>query len=273
MNGIAVPSHGTGRDGASSGDRLDLSSASASEKVLHVLNAFEHRSHWALQDLAKHLGLPKSTVHRLLTTLKSMQFVDQDPRDSSYHLGFRLWTLARRSRDFDALAASAIPTLQDLAEKTGETAFMMVQDGLHALCVARVNGSQDVRLLIDVGMASPLHLGASNSTILAFLDDSERSSILASTVSEDEARLRVEKEMKQIAGDGFAYSSSQLTPGAAAIGMPILDGAGRVLAGLSIGAPAYRFDRERALTMLPVLQQAARFLAQRFGRGQPLTHL
>lgn len=237
-----------------------------------MLDAFGHRSRWALQDLAAYLGLPKSTVHRLLRTLISMQFVDQDPRDSSYHLGFRLWSLAKRSRDFDALAASAAPTLHELVEKTDESAFMMVQDGLHALCVARVNGSQNVRLLIDVGSVSPLHLGASNSTILAFLDDAERSAILASTVSEVEERDRVEEEMRQIAREGFAYSSSQLTPGAAAIGVPILDGSGQVLAGLSIGAPAYRFDRERALTMLPVLQEAARFLAQRFGRGQPSAH-
>ncbi|MEX2542078.1 MAG: IclR family transcriptional regulator [Trueperaceae bacterium] len=270
MNGIEVLSGGTGATSLDTGDRTprDASSASAAEKVLYVLTAFEQRSHWALQDLAGHLGMPKSTVHRLLGTLKSMQFIDQDPSDSRYHLGFRLWTLARRSRDFDALAAAAQPILQDLVDRTGETAFMMVRDGLHALCIARVNTPQEVRLLIDVGTASPLHLGASNSVVLAFLEDAERSSILARTVVQPELRAQAKQEMRSVARAGFAYTSSQLTPGAAAIGVPVRGADGRVLAGLSIGAPAYRFDRERALTMLPSLQHAADSLARRFGRGQ-----
>ncbi|MEX2535566.1 MAG: IclR family transcriptional regulator [Trueperaceae bacterium] len=270
MNGITVPSGGTARKAKRiMSGRNSASASSAAEKVLQVLCAFEQRSHWALQDLANHLEMPKSTIHRLLGTLKLMQFVDQDQGDSNYHLGFRLWALARRSRDFDALAASAAPILEALVEKTRETAFIMVQDGFHALCIARVNTRQDVRLLIEVGTASPLHLGASNSIILAFLAETERSSILSQTVHESGERKRIEEEMQGVHAAGFAYTSSQLTPGAAAIGVPILGSGGTVLAGLSIGAPAYRFERQRALSMLPALQSAAEALSLRFGRAHP----
>jgi DNA-binding IclR family transcriptional regulator len=275
MNGMPVPPHGTqakdgrpGRDGSATAKP----SGTAADKVLYVLAVFEERSRWELQDLAKRLNMPKSTVHRLLGTLRKMQFVDQDPRDSSYHLGFRLWSLAQRSRDFDALAAAATPTLEDLVGETHETAFLMVREGIHALCIARVDTPQGVRFLIEVGSASPLHLGASNSVILAFLDGPERSSLLARMVLPPDVRERTEQEMRTIARQGFAYTSEQLTPGAAAIGVPVLDARGGVVAGLSIGAPAYRFDRERALTMLPSLQRAARSLAQRLGRGSQTAH-
>jgi DNA-binding IclR family transcriptional regulator len=266
MNGIAVPPHGT--EAGAEGEGADRAgTGSAAEKVLRTLAAFEERPNWSLQDLAKRLSMPKSTVHRLLGTLKAMQFVDQDPHDSSYRLGFRLWSLAQRSRDFDALAAAAMPTLEALVEETGETAFMMVQEGIHALCIARVDTPQGVRFLIEVGSASPLHLGASNSVILAFLEETERSALLSRMVLPPEVRRLTEDEMKAIKSHGFAYTSEQLTPGAAAIGVPVLDSHGGVVAGLSIGAPAYRFDRERALTMLPSLSQAARSLAGRLGAG------
>jgi DNA-binding IclR family transcriptional regulator len=252
------------------GTQDDRTSATAAEKVLHVLGAFERRTRWALGDLAGELGLPKSTVHRLLATLKSTGFVQQDPRDGAYQVGMRIWGLAKRAKDFDALAHTATPTLQALVAETGETAFISVRDGFHSLCVARVNTPQGVRLLIDVGTASPLHLGASNTVLLAFLPEAERSLVIAQTVLQPDERRGVEAEMRAIAQDGYAYSSEQLTPGAAALGVPIFDVDGRVLAALSIGAPAYRFERERALAMLPALRRAAAALTRRFGQAHPV---
>lgn len=253
------------------GDR-EATTGSAAEKVLHVLAAFEQRARWTLRDLADELGLPKSSVHRFLAALRARQFVEQDPRDGSYHLGPQVWRIASRARDFDALADAALPTLQRLVDGTGESAFLTVQNGLHSLCIARVNTSKGVRLLLEVGTASPLHLGASNTILLAFLPEVERSMILAQTVLEPEERVRAEGEMRRIAADGYAYSSEQLTVGAAALGVPIFHADGRVLAGLSIGAPAYRFESPRAHELLPVLRQAATALAQHVGYARGPAH-
>jgi IclR family transcriptional regulator, acetate operon repressor len=251
--------------------RRNASGAPAAEKVLHVLAAFEITPRWTLAALAEHLGLPKSTLHRLLGSLRAMQFVVQDPADTSYHLGPRVYGLANRARDFDTLADAAMPTLRALVAETGETAFMTVRDGLHSLCVARVNTPKGVRLLIDVGTASPLHLGASNTVLLAFLPEVERSMILSQTVLQPRERQRAEAEMRDIVGDGFAYSSSQLTPGAAAIGVPIVASDGTVIACLSVGAPAYRFARDHALTFLPALRRAAHAIGRRTGHIRPMS--
>jgi IclR family transcriptional regulator, KDG regulon repressor len=246
-------------------DARDSAGSSAADKVLSVLAAFELRTRWPLRDLAEHLGLPKSSVHRFLAALKASAFVEQDPRDGAYHLGPTLWRIASRARDFDVLADTALPTLQHLVDATGESAFLTVQNGLHSLCIARVNTPHGVRLLLDVGTASPLHLGASNTALLAFLPDVERSMILAQTVLQPAERQRAEEEMRRIVSDGFAYSSEQLTPGAAALGVPVFDADRRLIACLSIGAPAYRFEWERAHGMLPELRRAAIALAQRIG--------
>jgi DNA-binding IclR family transcriptional regulator len=243
----------------------DAAGTSAAEKVLAVLASFEGRPRWSLRDLALQVGLPKSSVHRLLGALQATDFVAKDPRDDSYHVGPMVWRLAGRAREFDALAEAALPVLRDLVTATDESAFITVQDGLHALCIARVNTPQGVRLLLEVGTASPLHLGASNTVLLAFLPAVERSMILSQTVLQPAELLAAEAEMQRIAQDGYAYSSSQLTPGAAALGVPVFDADRRVVAGLSIGAPAYRFERERALGALPALRRAAALLAQRFG--------
>lgn len=249
-------------------DVPDQTNATAAAKVLHVLVAFERRAAWPLGELAESLRLPKSTVHRLLTTLKEFGFVHQEHRDAQYRLGYRMWSLAQQSRDHDELAALARPYLLELVESTRETAFLTVREGLHAFCVARLNSPLNVRLLIDVGSANPLHRGASNTVLLAFADEIDRSMMLSQTVPEPSERIAAEDEMRQIAAQTYAYSSEQLTVGAAALGVPVFDSDGRIAACLSIAAPAYRFDHDRAAGFLPVLRTAARALEARLGAAR-----
>src|SRR5690606_15256167 len=135
-NGIAGPSDGTAWRTKGLAMELGLpvreaSEATAAEKVLHVLAAFEVSADWSLGGLAAHLGLPKSTVHRLLGTLKSLDFVHQSPVDSRYRLGVQVQRLASRAREHDAIAYAAQPFLQGLVEETSETAFLTVRAGLH----------------------------------------------------------------------------------------------------------------------------------------------
>jgi DNA-binding IclR family transcriptional regulator len=112
-----------------------------------------------------------------------------------------------------------------------------------------------------------LHLGASNTVLLAFIPEQERMAIIQHTVPDADARAAVEQEMTTITAQGYAYSASQLTAGVAALGVPLLDPEGQVIAALSIGAPEYRFTLERALTMLPKLQEAALTLYEGFAKS------
>jgi IclR family transcriptional regulator, acetate operon repressor len=237
----------------------------AAEKVLLVLLAFERRDRYGLHELATTLALPKSTVHRLLGTLKDFGLVHQDPRSGDYHLGARLWAMARRGPDHGELARRAQGILRDLVDGSGETAFLTVREGLHAYCIARIDTDNDVRLLIEVGSANPLHLGASNTVLLAFQPPDERRRILERTILQPTTREAVAETMERIAERGYAFSSEELTVGAAALGVPVFAPDGSIAAGLSIGAPAYRFPLERALAMLAPLQRAARALETLIG--------
>ena len=247
-------------------DGLTTAKATAAEKVLQVLLAFERRGSYGLHDLAHALALPKSTVHRLLGTLKGFGLVHQDPRTNHYHLGARLWAMARRGPDHGAMARLAEPILRQLVDQSGETAFLTVREGLHAYCIARIDTDNGVRLLIEVGSANPLHLGASNTVLLAFDTPDERRRVLERTVLDPGVRATTAHTMERIAAQGYAFSSEELTPGAAAIGVPIFGADGAITAGLSIGAPSYRFPLERATALLNPLRRAAHALERLYGR-------
>jgi DNA-binding IclR family transcriptional regulator len=240
----------------------EIQPATAGEKVLHVLSAFEEKPEWILHELAVHLQIPKSSLHRHLAALRAFGYVQQDPRTGRYLLGSRIAALASAARRPEALVAAAYPFLTRLVDETGETAFITVREGLHAVCASRVNTPHGVRLLIEVGTASPLHLGASNTALLAFLPEVERSMILSQTVIQPEALTAAEAAMDRIAKAGYAYSCEDLTPGAAALGVPVF-GADGVMACLSIGAPSYRFRWSEAERHLPALLRAAAELSRK----------
>jgi len=264
-----VPHGGTalhGRTGLSAAPvAVGARDVPAAEKVLHVLAAFERSKCWSLGGLARAVDLPKSTVHRLLASLCTVGFVQQEQDNGDYRLGPRAWGLGGRSDGTDTLVEIAMPTLRGVRTEVGESTFLTVQEGSCARCVARVNAEQEVAVLISQGASSPLHLGASNTILLAFLPQEERRDWLDRTIDDEAARDRIEQELRAIETAGYAYSSSQLTPGAAAIGVPVRGASGRVLAGLSIGAPAYRLSRERALELLPILAHAGAAISRRFG--------
>ncbi|MCL6567313.1 MAG: IclR family transcriptional regulator [Meiothermus silvanus] len=241
----------------------------ALDKLLITLLAFEQQPCWRLSDLARALKIPKGTMHRLLLKLVSYGFLYRQPATEAYCLGSRIRVLAARGWPFQFLSDFAHPYLEQLALTTGETAFLTVVEGFYCLCVGRVEGNQPLRLTMTVGEKSPLHLGASNQIMLAYLPESTQAEILRYWIPEESRRLEMQETLKSIRKNGHIYTAGQLTPGVAALGVPVLDEAHNLLAGLSLAGPADRFSIEVAYKTLPLQQQAASAIARELKRLSP----
>ncbi|MEM4846847.1 MAG: IclR family transcriptional regulator [Thermosphaera sp.] len=246
----------------------DREPLSAYDKLLLALTAFEARPRWQLGELSQELGLPKATAHRILKKLREYDFVNQDSSTDEYLLGYRLWSLARKAMGKDHFSAIAHKYLIKLAEESGETAFLTVPEGLYSLCVDKVEGAYAVRLTLEVGLRAPLHLGASNRILLAFLPASDQALILNHWLEDDDARKLVAADLLAIRRQGYSYTVAQQTPGAAALAVPILDEGGNLVAGLSIGGPASRLTWEVAQPLLPLLVRFAGVVAEELGLAE-----
>jgi len=146
----------------------------AADKLLQILLAFENEPEWQLRELAKSLNLAKSTLHRHLGKLKEYGLVEQDEVTNSYRLGFRAWRLALLARPYEGLRRTARPHLERLTTILQETTFLTVVEGINSFCIDRSEGSQRLRLSMEVGSQAPLHLGASNLVLLANLAPEDR---------------------------------------------------------------------------------------------------
>jgi Binding-protein-dependent transport system inner membrane component/IclR helix-turn-helix domain len=122
----------------------------------------------SLADIATGLGLDKSTVHLLLTTLVRHGYAAQDPATKRYRLGLALLSFGHRVVERLDVRRHALRVMRALAEETGETVHLNVLAGAGALCVEEVVGPNGATLGSNVGVVLPLHSVATGKCFLTW---------------------------------------------------------------------------------------------------------
>ena len=215
-----------------------------------------------LGNIGRLSGFGKGTTHRLLAALVEAGFVFQDPATRRYRLGAGLSLLARIGQQQDVGAAAA-PCLERLAEATSDTVYASVREGPTAICIGREIGSFPIRTLsLEIGDRRPLGVGSGSLALLAFLPDDEIELILkhnAMRFEEFEGYdvAYVRKAIAKSRRNGFAYVDGRIVPGMNALGVPVYDSAGNVVAALSLAAIADRVSGDRIADLVKLLRKEA----------------
>jgi DNA-binding IclR family transcriptional regulator len=251
----------------------------AAQRVLAVLSCFVGAERdLGVTELALRLGMNKNMVHRALTTLAARGYVTRAADRSRYQLGWRVLMLAGEDEAFD-IRALARPALEELHALTAESVFLSIIVGRARVNVdwieargRRVSASQR-------GRSVPLHCTTMSRALLACLDDREIAAYLvgaAPLTRHDEifpetAGMTVQDvwdDVARLRRDGFITWRNPQQYGANYIAFPLLDGASRPHALITVGGPRERFGSERiAELMVPMraildpLQQHARHVA------------
>lgn len=191
-----------------------------------------------LVDLHGRLGLAKSTTRRLLVGLVEVGFAAVDD-DGRIVLGERLRRLT--SSDAAHIAATFRPTLERVAEATGETVDLSLLRGQEMLFIDQIESPHRLRAVSAVGARFPLHDTANGKAALALLADTEVESALAGIDREHVTRLR--QELDEIRTSRVAFDRDEHTDGISAAGVAGRS-AGNIVA-ISVPAPTERFLSQR----------------------------
>lgn len=135
--------------------------------ALDVLECFAVDATLGVSDVARRLGVAKSTAHRVLTTLAGRGFVEQDA-NGSYRLGLHLYELGMLSHARNGLRHVALPVMCAVAEQTGHTVNLGVPDGADVVYVERIESMDGIRILGHSGRRQPAHCTSSGMVISAF---------------------------------------------------------------------------------------------------------
>ena len=226
----------------------------------------------SLTDLSQQAGFNLTTAHRILDALKSRGYVEQNRVTSEYKLSLKLFEIGNKVVRHVNLREEALPILKDLANATGETAYLIILDGDDALCLERTDGHHYVKVLfLQVGGRMPLHIGAGPRVILANLPEEELDRIieekgLSQWTSRSITDPRVlRKDLERIRKQGYALSLEDVTEGAAALGCPVRDWRGEVIAAISISGVSNHFAKDKIPHIVATVKEAANELSQKLG--------
>jgi DNA-binding IclR family transcriptional regulator len=239
------------------------------DKALRVLDAFgegrARRTRWTEADLRRHLGMPSSSLNRILRGLERAGYVLRDDA-GSYRLGIGAVRLGDRARGSLDLPGIVDAELRALAQATSELVLLAVAEPAlgTAVYIAAVDSPQRLRVTAELGTRVPLTAGATARSLLAFAPDPVIAQVLARPREAlaqgtllDEAEIR--RRLDLIRANGWGISWQETFDGAWALAAPILDEAGHALASIGVAAPISRHspDTEEA-TRRALLQAVAR---------------
>ena len=223
------------------------------DKVLDLLEFLSlNEQETGITEISKKLHVGLSTVHRMLTTLKSRGYVIQNQQTTKYRLGIRLFELGCTVQSTKRLAEITKPYLRQLSQSTNETANLAILEGKEVIYLAKAESSEVLTTNIKVGIRIPAHCTALGKTLLAFISDREFDSLykagepLSSLTSNSITSLKeLKKQLKIIREQGYAIDKEEYKTGVSCFAVPVINKEGTTIAAISITAPASRFKLEK----------------------------
>ena len=245
-------------------------------KVKAILDALGDVGQAGPSEIAARIGANKSTTFRLMDSMERNGLLDRT-RSGSYALGLRLMELGAIVESRLDLRKVAEHDLGELNAAIGLTVFMTVRHGDNATCILRIPGAHlDVTELL-LGGVLPLHLGAGPRVLLAAMTDAELAAFLRQApftprtpyTLTTSSQLRADVDLTR--AQGYALSMEDATLGVAALGFPIFDSSGAVVAAISAAGLRHEFEGGRVTALADRLKaSAARISAALGGRVREL---
>jgi DNA-binding IclR family transcriptional regulator len=230
------------------------------ERAFAVLGGFTlDEPKLTLNQISEKVGLSASTTSRILATLVSLDVLKRE--DRSYSLGNQIYLLGAIARAYYKPHRIILPYMQALRDETKEAVSLYGMEREFRVCYEHVPSLLTMRCVVRVGDRFQLWAGASSKVLLAYASNEiiERelkklTPITNTTIVDREAFLR---ELSVIRGQEYAISRGEREDGIISVAVPIFDWRGNLLYAFSVAGPALRFTEEKALALIPKLQQAS----------------
>lgn len=231
-----------------------MSTVQSIERAFAVLRALAGGAA-GVTELADRVGLPKSTVSRLLSTLEELGVVEQLEAGGSYRIGTGMREISAATQPGRSLVAAARPQLIELTRLTGEAAGLSVADGAEMLYLDQVNPDTELQVRDWTGTRIPMHAVPSGQVVLADVDDAQVRAYSAAPMASFTTHTLVQvdelrRRLADVRRDGYAWAVEEFAPGLSSVAAPVRDPSGAVVAAVHVYGPAYRLPGDRGRAQL-----------------------
>lgn len=214
---------------------------------LSILCLFDvyHRE-WTIDEMAERTGLLRMTAYRMVRTLESMSFLVRDSTTNRYRLGPATLAMTYVSTDNSELVEQAHPFLTALVEETGESVTLAIEVDGSPVCIDLINTARPFQRQTAPGRITGGLASVQGKIFAAFKPADEKAALLARPQAQltpytitDPAALAL--ELERIVQDDLAYDMEGLYMSTCAVGSPVRDQLGKVVAAIAVVVPTGRF--------------------------------
>ena len=249
----------------------DAGSVQSLDRALRILAIVAHGDGLSLSEIAAASELAASTAYRMLTTLQNHGMVEFDVDAQLWSIGVETYRMGSAFLRRRKLVDRARTVMQELMEKTGETANLGVAEDDCVVFVSQVETHQAIRAFFRPGTKSPFHASGIGKAVLAHLDRDRVNAIVRKagldayteqTLSEPAALAR---DLEQIRERGWSVDDEERYPGMRCVAAAVFNEFGEPIGGVSVSGPTVRVTPEKVLQIGPLVRSAAAELTRMIG--------
>lgn len=225
----------------------------------------------SLAAMSAELGISKSTLHGIISTLVDVKFMAQDQQTGRYRLGTRLFEIGSAISSQWNVRKIGYPIIQQIVAEIGETVHMAVLDDYEVLYINKQESTSSIRIVTDVGVKLPAHCTGLGKALLSGLSRLELQCMVKSKGLSKHTESTITdfddlwREMKLIRSRGYAMDEQEFVEGLRCVAVPIFNHSGKIAAALSISGPVSRMQEEKIEKCNECLLKAAAEISEQMG--------
>src|ERR1700761_2287233 len=252
-------------------------SASSIGRVFAILGAIGDSGQIGISELSQRLGMSKTTVHRVIQTLKALGYVTQEVETERYRLTIRLFELGAKALESVDLVREADIEMRRIGEATREAVHLGTFDEDAIIYIHKIDADYGLRMQSRIGRRNPLHSTAIGKVLLAWMDPADARDVLShvelrrstqKTLVSAEAVLSI---LPRVRNQGYGEDNEEQEEGLQCLAVPVFDRFGRVIAGLSISFPTMRCGADTKSHYVALLKQSGLSISARLGYREAAT--
>lgn len=217
-------------------------------KAMRVLECFSvNKPELGVTEIAQMTGLPKSTVHNILSTFTDMGYVCLNEANGRYFLGLRLLHFGYIVNTHLGLRSAFLPYLQKIVSQTGETTYLGIPHGSDVLYIESTSANGPGAMRNILGERAPMYCTGLGKAMLAWLPDSEARfgplnvRFTERTITD---RGQLAAELERVRARGYSIDNMEHEHGVKCVAVPIFSHAHELIAAVSVSAPSLRMGNE-----------------------------